>query len=119
MKYLYTLRIHCGENEIDAISRILGIQSNSEYGWAYEVEELELDEHFDFIFEFLKILDGKEDQLKLCGILPDNIEFWMLYEYDNQCNIEFNSYQLAAIGSKGYNLCISCFKSENNVNAQS
>ena len=112
MKYFYTLRIDCDEKDIDLISKILKKEPNSICGWAYEVEVSSYEKDFDFILEFTRILAGKEAQLSLLGISPDDISFWMIYEYDDQCNMEFDPDQLKIMGSKGYRLCISCYQAD-------
>ncbi len=79
--------------------------------WCFEVQEKESDEYFDFIHHFLDMLEGKYDQLKSMGISKEDISVWLLYEYDNQCNMEFLPDNLKRLGDNGISLCVSCWAS--------
>lgn len=109
---LYSLRIS-GVNEkqkID-ISKLFNLEPTSDRNneWFFEIEEKEADEYFDFINYFLDILEGNYEKLKLIGIDKENISIWFLYEFDDQCNIEFLSNDLKRIGENEISLCISCW----------
>lgn len=112
MKYIYTLRIHTIPSFFGKLDELLKVKGIANHGWTYQVEENQDDEPYDFISEFIKILDCKESNLLELGISPEEIEFWMLYEYEGQCNMEFNPEQMKRLGEKGYSLCISCYESE-------
>ena len=58
--------------------------------WTYTVDTDDDDPYFDFINKFLDILEPKFNELKDIGIDKSNITFWLLYEYDQQCGLEFN-----------------------------
>lgn len=110
MKYAYTLRIHTPLENFEKLNKLLGVRSNTDYGWGYEVIENQEDEAFNFITEFLKILEDKEQELVELGVKSEEVEFWMIYEYEGQCNMEFKPEQLKRLGEKGYTLCISCYE---------
>jgi hypothetical protein len=64
-----------------------------------------------FIQLFLGIFENKYDRLLEIGITIYDISVWMLYEYDEQCNMEFNPNQMKRMGENGITLCISCYSS--------
>jgi len=110
--YYYSLRISISNIEqIDQINRILEVKSNyPEVGWGLEI--IKENNYFEFNFTdyFLSILKEKDVELKDINITPDDISIWVLYEYQDQCNLEFNSVDLTKIGSAGISLCISCWE---------
>lgn len=79
--------------------------------WTYEVIETETDKSFDFINIFLDILEKKYIELEKLNIKRSDISIWMLYEYDQQCNMEFDPKRLMRLGDNGITLCISCWES--------
>jgi hypothetical protein len=100
------------------ISKILGIKptdsvdsklSEIPNSWEYEVIDKEEDKYYDFINEFLDILETKYEKLAALGIERKDITFWYLYEYDQQCNMEFDPVRLKRLGDNGICLCISCW----------
>ncbi len=111
MRYYYTLRIHTPKKNHFYLNGLLGVTANAKNGWAYEIVEEEKDTSINFIDVFLKILEGKEKDLESIGIDNSDIEFWMVYEYDDQCNIEFSPKDLIRVGEKDISLCISCYES--------
>lgn len=116
MKYFYKLQIDFSPNRktLDSVNSILGIEYSTEEGnpsqWIYEVEQKEADEYFDFINSFLNILETKYSELEKLNIKRDNISIWMLYEYNHECNMEFDSERMKRIGESGITLCISCWQ---------
>lgn len=107
---LYSLRISCvNESQRSNISKLFNLEpTNSiENEWCFEIEEKENDEYFDFINYFLDILEGKYIELKSIGINKEDISIWLLYEFDDQCNMEFVPKDLKRIGDNEISLCIS------------
>ena len=84
--------------------------------WTYEVIVKEDDPYFDFINTFLDLLESKYKTLEQLHINRSDITFWYLYEYDRQCNMEFDSVRLKRLGDNGITLCISCWDSGNEYN---
>lgn len=58
----------------------------------------------------LKAIDGKVKKINCLGI--DKITMWGLYEYEAQCNMEFNPKETLIIGKNNINFCISCWEKE-------
>jgi hypothetical protein len=123
MKYYLRLDI-LTDNTIDTYNKItnilgwtptqLGIEKHldTRYSvWSYSVDIGEADPYFDFINIFLDRLEPKFINLEKLGVTKDNITFWLLYEYDQQCNLEFDPQRLKRLGDNGISLCISCWDS--------
>ena len=79
--------------------------------WIYEVIDDKKDEWFDFINVFLDLLETKNHEIEELNIKRENISIWLLYEYDQQCNMEFNAQRLKRLGDSGITFCISCWNS--------
>ncbi|MBP7478753.1 MAG: hypothetical protein KA797_09530 [Chitinophagales bacterium] len=123
MEYYYKLQINFDPSveTFNKVTTILGIQPSDEdfsgfpnnipSSWTYEVIDDSHDEYFDFINIFLDILETKYADLEKINIKRENITIWMLYEYDQQCNMEFDPIRLKRLGDNGITLCISCWDS--------
>lgn len=110
MTYYYSLRIYAPDEKYQIVDDILGVKSSHEHGWILEVIEGENDEPVFFIDYFLNILSGKYEQLDKIGITREDISIWMLYEYDEQCNMEFTPDEMYKLGKEKISLCISCWQ---------
>ena len=78
--------------------------------WTYEIEINGKDKPYDFINNFLDILEPKFEELVKIQIDKDDITFWFLYEYDQQCNMEFNPREMKRLGENEITLCVSCWE---------
>ena len=112
--YYYEIRIfNLSDCQIEQIDKILGIKSPSRTGaWFYETTQHEDGSSYCFVDDFLSILKGKYEQLEEIGVFRNAISFWLLYEYDQQCNLEFSPKEMTKIGREGITLCISCWEKE-------
>lgn len=97
------LKLQPTENEKDKISK------ERFCTWMYMVIETDTDQSFDFIRNFLDILEPKFGELETLGITRDKILFWMLYEYDHQCGMEFHPQEMKRLGQSGIHLNIDCW----------
>ncbi len=124
MKY-YQLFIDT-ENDSEtyhSVTKLLGLQpteteksneSENRYSsWMYMVTQTESDPYYDFINNFLDILEPKFSELEKLGITRDKILFWMLYEYDQQCGMEFHPQEMIRLGENGIYLNIDCWTNDN------
>jgi hypothetical protein len=84
--------------------------------WVYEIIDEDENTYYDFINEFLDILENKYETLAKLGIERSDITIWYLYEYDQQCNMEFDPKRLKRLGDNGIKLCISCWDSGKEYN---
>jgi len=113
MKY-YSIIIDNGNSSIyPQIDEILEVKSNyPEAGWGLEIVEDELDDSINPILYLLSILENKYQLLENIGVSREYITIWILYEYENQCNIELTPEELKSISNSGISLCISCWEKE-------
>jgi len=104
------------------LTTILGVQPNDKFlnfpdnipsCWTYEVIDNKADKYFDFINVFLDLLETKYSDLEKLNIKRNDISIWLLYEYDQQCNMEFDPQRLKRLGDNGITFCISCWDSGN------
>lgn len=103
----------------NSVSELLGLQptederkriSKDRYStWMYMVTVSESEPPFDFINNFLDILEPKFGELENIGVTRDKILFWMLYEYDQQCCMEFHPQEMIRLGQSGIHLNIDCW----------
>ena len=77
--------------------------------WMYMVTETDTDPYFNFINSFLDLLEPKFADLEKLGVTKDKILFWMLYEYDQQCGMEFHPQEMTRLGQSGIHLNIDCW----------
>jgi len=124
MKY-YQLFIDTANNfeTHNSVTKLLDIQptemekdnnSAERYSsWMHMVTETESDPNFDFINSFLDLLEPAFADLEKLGVTKDKISFWMLYEYDQQCGMEFHPQEMTRLGQSGIHLNIDCW-AENN-----
>lgn len=123
MKY-YRLEIDCKPDKIifNSISEILGVEPEpfkpskmfpieTYDDWTYEVTENEDDDYFDFINDFLDIIEPNLDKLAALGVSTNNILIWKLYEYNEQCAMSFNPHEMKRMGDLGIALNIDCWES--------
>ena len=120
MKY-HRLYIHTNSSSdtFNGVTNLLGLQpteteddkaSPDRYSsWLYEVETGDEDSYYDFINSFLDILEPKFADLEKLGVTKDNILFWLLYEYDQQCGMEFHPQEMLRLGQSGIHLNIDCW----------
>ncbi len=123
MRY-YKLSIDTNNNSeiYNMITKILELQPTENkrnkisgkrcYTWNYFVIETDRDPYFDFINNFLDILEPKFDTLEGIGITRDKIILLMLYEYKQQCGIEFNPEEMLRLGKSGIHLNIDCWQND-------
>ncbi|HOF16812.1 MAG TPA: hypothetical protein PLF32_08370 [Bacteroidales bacterium] len=107
----YQLRINVEEKYYEEVSSIIGLKPKSyKYGWSYEIILEEEKENYNVISKFLDILDGKYKELNKFNIRNSDITVWLIYGYNNQCNIEFDPKVLKRLGENEITLCISCYE---------
>ena len=114
MKYYKLVVFTDGTREAyQKITAMLGVKpvEEDEYDvWTYLVEEHEKSPAFDFINEFLDLLEPRLEKLEEVGITRDNVLFWLLYEYEHQCALGFNPQELQRLGASGISLNIDCWE---------
>lgn len=115
MKYYFSLRINARQDQIDKITEIIGVKPNyPQVSWGYKINTKN-NYYMSFVDRLLNMLNNKYEKLKNIGIETDDISIWMIYEYDEQCNMEFNPKDLKRLGENGITLCVSCYESKQPV----
>lgn len=106
----YEIRINCNEQMKKSIELILGLSSDhSSTGWSLTIEE-QSPQFLNALNVFIDLISSNLPKLNDCGITADMITFWFLYEYEQQCNMEFWPDVTRKIGDLGIVLCISCWE---------
>ena len=111
MENTYEIQISAKKELHSCINDILEFHatSSSENTWYYSVIEKEGDEYYDFINNFLNMLEGRYEKLSQIGIGREDIIIWHIYVHDGQCNLEFDPQRMKKLGEKGISLCVSCY----------
>ena len=107
----YILKINTDKDKLNKITSILGISPTStENNWELSIfENSEL--YYNAIHYFLDLIELHLGDLNDIGITMEDVSIWYLYEYDEQCNMEFQPKELKKLGDLGITLCVSCWKS--------
>lgn len=112
--YRIDIKLEDSESLHNQISDLLKVQAKKESApfarWSYEVVSRADDDYFDFINEFLNLLEPRFEKLERLGVKREDISIWFLYNYDQQCNMEFDSQRMKRLGESGVTLCISCWE---------
>jgi hypothetical protein len=110
MGSFYRLLIICENEKKIEIDELLDLsESNVEVGWELIVEENSILFNQALTY-FAELISNNLSSLKNIGITTEMISFWYMYEYEQQCNIEFNSELMKNLGNLGVTLCISCWE---------
>jgi len=108
---LYQLRINVDKKYYEIVTSILELENvNYKRGWSFDIILENEPTYYNVFDKFLNILQNKYEQLLELGIKKNDISFWLIYGYNNQCNMEFSSVQLKRIGENEITLCISCYE---------
>ncbi len=111
MKTYCSLKIRIKEN-IQSVNQIMGIKSHAKYSnvWVLDIQTSKKKSYWDVLNTFIDLIDTKFQELYLEKIEKDDITLWLICEYSEQCNLEFNPIILERIGKIGITLCISCYQ---------
>ncbi|KIO77241.1 hypothetical protein TH53_10345 [Pedobacter lusitanus] len=105
----YEIRINCNEQE-KKVEDVLGLSSDdSSMGWSLTIEE-NSPQFSDALSIFFDLISNNLPKLNSVGIKTEMITFWYLYEYEQECNMEFWPEITKKIGDLGVILCISCWE---------
>ena len=111
--YIYRLQILSSKSySEEQLNNVIGVSSNFPHAdWGIEI--IQSDENFSGILVyFLSLLEGKYEKLESIGISREDISIWVLYEYEGNCNMEYDPVSMKKIGENGIVLCISCWEKE-------
>ncbi len=106
-------------NAISAILKLkptedepLNLSSEIPDQWFYRVEENDDAPKYDFINKFLDIIEPNYTELSKLGVKKKDILFWLVYEYDQQCAMEFHPKEMLRLGESGIHLNIDCHQTK-------
>ena len=101
---MLVIKINSKKSKYNQISLILGVIATSQLNcWEYEVED-------NSILKIHEILHDKFLFLSDIGVRNNDITIWLYYEYEEQCNLEFTTKELALLSNLNTDFCISCWK---------
>ena len=87
--YFYSLKDSDGRKKYTKISAILGLDiDNPKLGWVNETT-VTFNSHESVVNKYLEAVEQNKDKLFDEGVSSDDISFWLIYEYENECNLEF------------------------------
>lgn len=108
MESTYLLQVGYFPEMKNKISSILELEPNTLRDlWSYELVTNE--NGTDYINNLLDILENKYEQLESIGVTKEQITLWFYYNYEFQCNMEFEPEHLKRMGVNGIKLCITCY----------
>ncbi|WP_256012517.1 hypothetical protein [Desertivirga xinjiangensis] len=110
MSSFYKLFIECDEQRKKMIDRLLGVSNGDpDIGWSLIVEEDSPD--FPHALDaFISLISKNLAELREINVSVDEISFWYMYEYEQQCNMEFAPHITKGIGDLGIVFCVSCWE---------
>lgn len=115
MSSSYSLRITSDTAQVEYINSVLSISPTSvDSAWEYSIDDTS-DLYSSAVSFISKLLTGKMEFLEDIGITRDDISIWFLYEYEGECNMEFNPEDLKKVGDLGISLCISCWEKNSTI----
>jgi hypothetical protein len=106
----YILRINADKEKYNTLSSLLEVMPTStKVYW-----ELSINESSNLFTKainyYLELIENNFEKLNQIGIKKEDLSIWYLYEYEEQCNMEFQPDELMRLGNNGISLCISCWK---------
>ena len=84
------------------------IRSNSIVAPILCTESSEYPVFYAEIAWLLDLVESKRNELINFGVCFAESQIWMIYYYEAQCNMEFDSELLQRMGNLGLKLCVSC-----------
>ena len=110
MGSFYRLQIQCDVEGKAMVESILGKSNDSpELDWGFIIEE-DSPDFVNALDLFIELITQNRSLLEGIGVAAGSITFWYMYEYDQQCNMEFSPNITKQIGELGITLCISCWE---------
>lgn len=110
MNSVYTLRINADEEKHSIITSLLSVNPTSTKSyWELSISESS-HLYVNAINYFLELIENNIERLNQNGFKNEDLSIWYLYEYDEQCNMDFTPSVLKKLGENGIALCISCWK---------
>src|SRR5215217_2596343 len=106
MGSLYRLQIKCSNDQKEKINSILGIENREPATWWNTVIEEDSQDFTRALDIYIDLIARNLHALKKIGVSSKSISIWYLYEYEQQCNMEFGPHTTKQIGELGVTLCV-------------
>lgn len=104
---IYTLKLECEDPvAFGQIAKKKSIKFDNGY-WEYELVEKKNSNCLQKLIDFYRHVRNHYQN----KIIEATI--WILYEYDQQCNLEFSADQMKQLSELEINVCISCWERGN------
>ena len=100
----------CENDKKIKIDEILGVSKNNvEIGWELIIEETSIlfNQALNY---FTELIESNLGSLRSAGISSEMVSVWYMYEYEQQCNMEFHPDIMKKLGDLDIVLCISCWE---------
>lgn len=79
--------------------------------WTVLVDSNQSFKGISHVDDLLTMIEGKESALaEIINDIDEAISLWVLYEYEQQCNLEFSPQELKKLSANNVSLCISCWQ---------
>ena len=113
-KVFYQLTIDINKQWHPAIDVLLGVsETKGKEFWCYEIivedNPIKINEQ-TVLLHFMNILENKYSDLEAMEIQRSDIIIYVIYEYNNECNMEFLPEEMMLMGKNGIVLAISCYQ---------
>jgi hypothetical protein len=109
MEITYILKIFTSSiNDVSLLLKQQSCADNDLDYWSYEISEMETDDskYYDIINFYARNIN----LLIESNLMTHETELLILYQYNQQCNIEFSHEELLELAKLKLNLCISCWE---------
>ena len=107
----YLLKIET--TNLIAVEEVMGAASSAprDQPWTAIIDSNQTHKGKSPIEHLLMMIEGKTTDLSaLIDDINEAISLWVLYEYEEQCNLEFTVHELTTLAINKVSLCISCWQ---------
>jgi hypothetical protein len=113
--FCFWLSLELNDADIPKVQEILQVPMRKWQVFAPKLEEADERRHLFYgeMAWLLDLIEPKRIELMEAGVHFEESQVWMLYYYEEQCNMEFDSVLLKRMGDLGLKLCISCVADNN------
>ncbi|MBB5031350.1 hypothetical protein [Prosthecobacter vanneervenii] len=111
MSVRYLLKIET--DNVPSLEGAIGMLSMAPHDqpWTFWIDGGQLCAGESGIGHLLMKIEGKRDRMAVVvDDLDHAISLWVLYEYDQQCNLEFSPEDLNRLAASKAVLCVSCWQ---------
>lgn len=115
MEVEFFFRVDIDESKHKKVSSILELLATRDTPY-WELSSTKIQEIELFIQNFIDKLESNKESLNDIGLcIQEDVSFWYLNEYDDQCNIDLSHTFLKLLGNAGISLSLSCWKKNDTI----